>query len=149
MSCIKFIPANSSHVAYVNLTNKIGCSSYVGRIGRMQEVSIGVKKCRNTGNAVHELGHALGLWHELTRTDRNSYIRVNYENIDPSYSHNFDISSHEGVPDVGYDLESIMHYDEDAFPVRSGVKTIEIIRSIPNCVDTMGQRRKLSYKDQL
>ena len=127
------------------------CSSYVGRIGRMQEVSIGIKRCKSPGNAAHELGHALGFWHEHTRSDRNRYIRVHYDNIKSDYTNNFVTSNHDGVPDVGYDYESIMHYEEDAFTRQDGLKTIEIRENvtIPDCMLKMGQRRRLSYKDQL
>ena len=117
----------------------------------MQEVSIGIKKCRSPGNAAHELGHALGFWHEHTRKDRGDYIRVHSQHIKPDYSNNFDISNHDGVPDVGYDYESIMHYEDDAFTIQDGLKTIEIKEdvNIPECMAKMGQRRRLSYKDQL
>lgn len=119
----------------------------------MQEVSIGNKGCRSEGNAAHELGHALGLWHEHTRPDRDAYIRVNWDNIEPGTKHNFNISKHEGIPDVGYDFYSIMHYNQHAFSTdkRGSKPTIDIVYNVPQCFDLrmVGQRNMLSLKDKL
>ena len=114
----------------------------------MQEVSIGTRSCRNTGNAAHELGHALGFWHEHTRPDRDTYIHILTDNIIPQYRYNFHRSEHSGVPDVGYDFQSIMHYSQTAFNNGNG-KTIVPVRTLPDCIGKIGQRRVLSYLDAM
>lgn len=115
-------------------------------------MKIGVSGCKKEGNAVHELGHALGLWHEHTRTDRDKYVQVLLENIDDNFEHNFKEHEHPFVPDLNYDIESIMHYGSSAFSLDADVlKTILIKQEVPECMDPdiMGQREKLSFKDKL
>lgn len=128
------------------------CSSYVGRKGGRQEVSI-TRRCDNKGHAMHEIGHALGLWHEHSRPDRDNYIRIIWENIKENRQLNFGLISQEefrSIPDVGYDLESIMHYGPYAFSVnRNANRTIEVLVNLPSCAKELGQRRELSFKDKL
>lgn len=57
------------------------CWSYVGRIGGKQEVSLNVYGCVYHGVIQHELLHALGFHHEHTRSDRDEFVKINWENI--------------------------------------------------------------------
>lgn len=126
---ISFVPAEGTT-----------CSSYVGRKGGMQEINL-APRC-TTMNTVHELGHALGLWHEQSRADRNSFVRIVWENIEEEHQYNFDQHLTDGKDFGDYDFQSIMHYGPYAFS-KNGEKTI-----IPK-VDgvEIGQRDCLSEKD--
>ena len=108
--------------------------------------------CLTKGHAMHELGHAIGLWHEHSRWDRDRIIRVIQENINDNAYYNFGKMSEEKwshVPDVGYDLQSIMHYGVRAFS-KNNNPTFEVIVQLPECVlNNIGQRRMLSHKDRL
>lgn len=61
----------------------IRCYSYIGRIGVGQVVSLD-STCFNgglPGTTIHELMHAVGFFHEQSRTDRDDYVSINYPNI--------------------------------------------------------------------
>ena len=64
---------------------------------------------------LHELGHAIGFWHEQSRPDRDEYIRVLTENIASSQRSNFQIEEEINSLGVGYDYNSVMHYNNDTF----------------------------------
>ncbi len=58
---------------------------------------------------LHELGHTLGFMHEHQRPDRDSYINVNYSNIQPVVQFAFNKMSSANY-NTSYDIYSIMHY---------------------------------------
>ena len=80
----KFNPPKKIAISYM-LTVLFGlrCWSNIGReysVPGAQELSIG-EGCNTKGIITHELMHALGFWHEQSRTDRDNYIAVLWENI--------------------------------------------------------------------
>ena len=63
----------------------LSCSSYVGRIGGQQTISVGNADgsitCKH-GNLVHEIAHSLGFFHEHSRPDRDQYVEIKWGNIE-------------------------------------------------------------------
>ena len=63
------------------------------------------------GKVLHEIGHALGAYHEQKNPDRIHYINILYENIRDGKNKSFDFP---GLSiddfDQPYDFGSVMHY---------------------------------------
>jgi len=90
---------------------------------------------------INELGHAIGLFHEHTRRDRDNHIQVKWNEIVAGKENNFEILTANAQHLGEYDYGSIMHYGEYFFS-KSGAKTI----AVPDGV-TIGQRSGLSSLD--
>ncbi len=76
------------------------------------------------GIAVHELGHTIGMVHEQNRSDRDTYIRINWDNIRPEWRSEYEaLDSGEDQINSdsfsGFDYRSIMLYP--SFANSSGV----------------------------
>ena len=100
------------------------CEAIIGRAGGQQEVA-GSVDC-SIGTLLHEMGHGVGFWHEQARSDRDTYVTVNYNNIIKGSRSNFDQVLDNAQLLTLYDYASVMHYIPFAFS-RSGGPALESI----------------------
>ncbi|MET0541046.1 MAG: M12 family metallopeptidase [Variovorax sp.] len=125
---------------YISVQVGTRCASDAGMQNSGQQVLELAAGC-TVMSTVHELGHALGLWHEQSREDRDTYVRVQMENVIDGKGHNFDQEIDDG-DDVGpYNYGSIMHYGRKDFS-KNGQDTI-----VPLGGQAIGQRTSLSAGD--
>lgn len=136
---IRFV-RRTTQVNYVYFRPGSGCSSFVGMRGGAQAITLS-SGC-SKGNVIHEIGHAVGLWHEHTREDRDRHVRIRFENIRAGVAGNFTKRVNDGVDVGAYDFKSIMHYPRKAFS-KNGQDTIVPIRY----TGSFGQRSGLSTGD--
>ncbi|KAM9435613.1 meprin A subunit beta [Clarias gariepinus] len=144
-TCIDFKPW-SGETNYISVFKGSGCFSSVGnrQVGK-QRLSIG-SNCDRLATVEHEFLHALGFWHEQSRSDRDDYVNIMWDQIEAGKEHNFNtyddtVSSALGFP---YDYTSVMHYSKTAF--NKDTKPT-IVTKIPEFMDMIGQRMEFSSSD--
>ncbi|KAK3713996.1 hypothetical protein QZH41_018775 [Actinostola sp. cb2023] len=161
-TCIKFKKrTNENAYAYFQIGS--GCSSYVGRTGRRQTINL-ARGCWRLGIVAHEIGHALGFYHEQSRPDRDNYVTIMLDNIKEKNKFNFNKYSKSTIDSLNspYDYGSVMHYSSHSFS-KNGKPTIVAKQSgvsiFPSKMTfifpcefiydnvTLGQRRGLSTTD--
>ena len=72
-------------------------------------ISIWIHSWFQFGIPLHEIGHALGMWHEQQRPDRDQYIKINWDNLG-FYVSQFRKKSGLLTLNKPYDYQSVMHY---------------------------------------
>jgi len=143
-TCVRFIPKRVRDKDYVRFKDGRGCSSNVGRRGGEQPIHLGYY-CKRIGTVMHEMMHALGIIHEQSRSDRDKFIKVKFENIKKKNVFNFRKYNYlkSANMDIPYNYWSIMQYSNRAFS-RNGRKTL-IAKVDPGL--RFGQREQISHLD--
>jgi hypothetical protein len=129
---IKFI-ARTTQTDYVSFyfdpnNNNGQGEATLGRAGGEQQV-LGAGGSFNpcsVGTILHEMGHTIGLWHEQSRPDRDTYLSINYGNLIKGSISNFNQVYDNAQQTTLFDYASLMQYG--AFTLsRNGGPTIETI----------------------
>ncbi|WP_074407031.1 MULTISPECIES: M12 family metallopeptidase [Aquimarina] len=136
---IRFVRRTNQR-AYIRFRSGSGCSSAIGRTGGRQNITLG-SSC-TTGNTIHEIGHAVGMYHEQQHPSRNNYVTINFDNIRSGYASNFYRRSSSSVRTTTFDIGSIMMYGSYFFS-KNGRPTI--VRKNGSTFNV--QRRALSSRD--
>ena len=156
---VDFVPRTNQndYVRFVAWGAGCGGNSQVGKVGGRQDVNIFLDCTQDeTKTLIHELSHVLGMWHEQSRCDRDTYVEILWDNIYPVTNEakgNFKkqcSSSGENTEPYGldvfsYDESSIMHYSPTVFGGPSETDTT--IRSLRGLGYVMGQGNVLSSTD--
>lgn len=162
-TCVKFEARTNDDLDYIYIYPGLGCASLVGKVGRMQPVLLG-RGCVYSGIVEHELMHATGFWHEQSRADRDSFVKINWDNIErgkentkqpnrlstnqlivsSGMEYNFAKLSLREITHLGepYDYNSVMHYGSHAFAKGFGATISPLKDGV-----SIGQRRGLSETD--
>ena len=121
---IRFVQRTTQR-GYVLFQTGSGCSANVGYVGSVQYVNL-ASAC-TTGNTIHEIGHTIGLWHEHSRADRDTYVDINTGNIITGYESDFQTYVQRGTDGFdspgGLDFGSVMMYGSYDFS-KNGLPTI-------------------------
>uniref|UniRef100_A0A0N5BTY0 Metalloendopeptidase n=1 Tax=Strongyloides papillosus TaxID=174720 RepID=A0A0N5BTY0_STREA len=147
-TCIRFretLNFKNGGLIYVNRT--VGCSSFTGKVSnnRPQDINLGIG-CNKLTVAIHETCHALGMIHEMSRHDRDSYIKLKFKNINDIAKFNyilFDLSAATAYG-LKYDFGSVMHYDRLAGTLNGRMTTEPKYR---NYLKTIGQTTRFGFND--
>ncbi|KAL7056920.1 hypothetical protein AAHC03_019022 [Spirometra sp. Aus1] len=115
-SCVSFVEKESRHQSYIHFTIEAYCESDAG--------------------VIQELGHILGFWYEHIRPDRDDYVEIIKENIQPGMLRHFEKLTRTEVDSLGkeYDYSSIMHFRRDAFAKPDKNETIRPKQCCPRPV---------------
>lgn len=148
----------SNEANYVRIQGSDANNSNVGMIGGEQTVNVNDPP---TYSAAHELCHTLGFYHEQSRPDRDTYIQVEFSNIESGQENNFDLVP-SATTFTPYDFDSVMHYSQCGFSCcnqatnpcggsscsgQASCRTITVLPPYEAWQTLIGQRDHLSARD--
>lgn len=148
-SYLRFIPrleneSNYIELVYENKDEWVAYSDYIGCKGGEQEIHLSNDACEIVGVIIHELCHALGLYHEMCRVDRDDYVKIDFSVMNDEERHQFKTYTdleEEGVDVGNFDFNSIMMY--------SSFMNDKVVMTKLDGSIIIAQRAKLSSGDKV
>ena len=110
------------------------CSSLVGMVSEYVPQPLFLADwCINDISSIqHEFLHAVGVYHTHTRSDRDEYITIHWDNIPSIAFKNFCKESNSLNFNTKYEPRSIMHYHWNAAALDSFEPTISLKVRLPS-----------------
>ncbi|GJL62454.1 MAG: hypothetical protein NPIRA04_11080 [Nitrospirales bacterium] len=156
-TAIRFVRRNNqnaeqypNYVQIISNGNESWSSSQIGMRGTGRQL-LRYSNRHSWKILVHEFLHALGQYHEQSRSDRDEFVEIRWDNIKDGPPPDGEINAlgnfqkKSGAADYfDYDYGSIMHYPGTSFAKDSSKPTI--VPLTPGV--TIGQREKMSYGDR-
>jgi hypothetical protein len=122
---LRFVPHTQQQDAIVFEPGTEHCLSTLGRVGGLQPIRLS-PGCQSQ-EVLHEILHALGLFHEQSRPDRDQWVEVVWNEIESKYHPQFaKMPEVYFTPfrDLPFDLQSVMFYSPNAFAIHPGAVTL-------------------------
>ncbi|CAK1599450.1 unnamed protein product [Parnassius mnemosyne] len=153
-TCLKFRQRSPGEFNYVKITGaEDGCYADVGYWHRRGPHILNLARdrpgrgCFLYTTIIHEWFHILGFYHMQSTYNRDDYVRVIWENVEPGMEFNFESYESNIVQnlDLPYDYTSCMHYGPYSFS-GNGNPTLVPLRSFEG---EMGQEDYVTEYDWL
>ncbi len=144
---VRFVPYRQQKDALIFEVGTEHCYSFLGRMGGLQPIKL-AEGCQSQ-EILHEIMHALGFVHEQSRSDRDLFIEILWEQIEQKYQLQFAMvpdSFLEALRGASFDYHSIMLYPQNSFAIRPDLQTMrsigsDVISPVKVGLSTEDQRR--------
>ena len=121
-----FSPANKPYVWFEDGMRGYGAANDDDLSTLSNTTEVAYPGTARSSSVQHELGHAIGLFHEHVRVDRDDHLNIKWHNIAPGNQGAFDtyLNAGDAGRDIGgYNVHSMMQFGSYAFS-KNGLATM-------------------------